>query len=100
MTESLYRVVLPVRQGEGQGLSSSWILIGPGQAKVGLWVYGCHWTVRYTDRDGGVTEGKTTKNSKNGGMEGQTSTIHAENRETDDMVKVGEMAAMDRKKRN
>lgn len=45
--------------------------------------------MRYTDRDGGVTEGKTTKYSKNGGMEGQTSTIHAVNRETDDMMKVG-----------
>lgn len=36
--------MLPVQRGEGQGLSSSWNLIGPGRAKVGLWVYGCHWT--------------------------------------------------------
>lgn len=43
-TESLYWEGLPVCQGEGEGLSSSWILIGPGQAKVDLWVYGCHWT--------------------------------------------------------
>lgn len=66
-TESLCWEGLPVLQGEGEGLSSSWTLTEPGRAKVGLWVYGCQWTgwtVRYIDRNGGVTEGKTTKYSQ------------------------------------
>ncbi len=107
-TESLYWEVLPVRQGEGQGLSSSWVLIGPGRAKVGLWVYGCHWTgwtVRYTDRDGGVTEGKTTttttrtttkKAEWRNGRANNYSTCRKQ-RKTDDMMKIDEMATVDRK---
>lgn len=42
--------------------------------------------MRYTDKDAGVTEGKTTKQPN--GMEN----------DYDDMIEVDEMAAMDRKR--
>lgn len=67
------------------------------RAKVGLWVYGSHWTgwtVRHTDRDGGVTERKTTKYGRVEVWEGKHP-LHMLQTETDDVVNADEMVAMD-----
>lgn len=37
--------------------------------------------MRHTDSDGGVTNREDNKVQPNGGMEGQTTTVHAVNRE-------------------